>query len=118
MTALRVATLLAEKHDTSVQLVHVKQHPDSRLPAHADQWLSRAGFKRGDVIVRTGTPWLELLRYAEEHGAQLICIAAHGSSGYQALAAGSNARRLLLRSSVPVVVAPAVTKLPIKETVT
>ena len=59
---------------------------------------------------RRGTAWLELLRYSEENNAEIICIAAHGSSGYQVLTAGTNAKRLLLRSTVPVVVAPAVAR--------
>ena len=93
-----------------MHIVHVRPHAEAAIPAGAAEWLRRARLSQGDVVIKTGTAWLELLRYAEDHDAQMICIAAHGNSGYQALAAGSNTRRLLLRSSVPVVVAPAVAK--------
>ena len=109
-TALRIAEQLSNTLSTRVCIVHVRPHADSPMPPSADEWLRRARLDRGDVVIKTGTAWLELLRYAEEHDAVLICIAAHGNSGYQALTAGSNARRLLLRSSVPVVVAPAVAR--------
>lgn len=109
-TALGVAERLSDTLSTRVCILHVVPHPDSPLPAEADEWLQRASLDRSDILVRTGTPWLELVRFAEEQDAAMICIAAHGKSGYQALTAGSNARRLLLRSSVPVVVAPAVAK--------
>ena len=108
LVALQVAEQLSETLTTHVSIVHVRPHADSVVPASAEAWLRRARLNLSDIVIRTGTAWLELLRYAEENHAQLICIAAHGSSGYQALTAGSNARRLLLRSSIPVVVAPAV----------
>lgn len=114
-TAFTVAEALAHTLSTHVAIVYVKPHPDAALPDIADAWLRRARIDRGDVVIKTGTAWLELLRYAEENEAQMICVAAHGNSGYQALSAGSNTRRLLLRSSVPVIVAPAVSKTPTLE---
>lgn len=110
LVALRTAERLSDAMRLPVRILHVKPHADSRLPLAMDEWLKRARLGHDDVIVKNGTPWLELLRYAEENDASLICIGAHGTSGYQALTAGSNARRLVLRSSVPVVVAPAVAK--------
>ena len=120
LVALSVADRLSDVLGARISIVHVKPHVDSAMPREANEWLERARISRGDVVIKYGTAWLELLRYAEENEAQLICVAAHGASGYQALTAGSNTRRLLLRSSVPVVVAPAVASKPkiIKETQT
>jgi nucleotide-binding universal stress UspA family protein len=113
LRALNIAQRVAKTLSTSVTLVHVKPHIDSTLPATAQDWLKHAGVDRDELVIKAGTAWLELLRYAEETDAEFICIAAHGTSGYQALTAGSNARRLVLRSSMPVIMAPTVNA-PIK----
>ena len=110
LLALTLAEQLSDMLSTTVRVVYVNPHADSALPDSATQWLQNAGLESSDVVLRTGTPWLELLRFAEEHDAQMICVAAHGESGYQAMTTGTNTRRLLVRSSVPVIVAPAVAK--------
>jgi nucleotide-binding universal stress UspA family protein len=113
LRALHIAERISKTLSTSITLVHVKPHVDSPLPASAQQWMKLAGVDRRELVVKAGTAWLELLRYGEENNADFICIAAHGASGYQALTAGSNARRLVLRSSMPVIIAPAIAA-PIK----
>lgn len=113
LRAFKIAERMSKALSTSVTLVHVKPHVDSALPVTAQEWLSHAGVDRDQLVIKAGTAWLELVRYAEETDADFICIAAHGTSGYQALTAGSNARRLVLRSSMPVIIAPALNA-PIK----
>ncbi len=55
--------------------------------------------------VRTGTPWKEILEYAERTGIDLIVIGAHGKSPREKLTSmGSVSDRVVDNASVPVFV--------------
>lgn len=54
--------------------------------------------------VRTGTPHQEILDEAEERGAGLIVVAAHGHQGVEQLLFGSNADRIVHHAKCPVLV--------------
>lgn len=53
--------------------------------------------------VAMGTPDEEIVRYASNHGHDLIVIATHGRTGLKHLLLGSVAERVLRQSTVPVV---------------
>ena len=57
---------------------------------------------RVDTSVRTGVPLDELLKAANEAGADLIALGARGTSGLDRLLLGSVAEGALKRASVPV----------------
>ena len=63
----------------------------------------------GDVRleVTAGKPAPEILRVAREHGADLIVMGAHGSTGFRKLFFGSTTERVLRETPVPVLVTPA-----------
>lgn len=56
------------------------------------------------IAVRIGSPAVEICRYAEEAGAQLIVMPSHGRTGIKHFALGSVAERVLRRAPCPVLV--------------
>jgi nucleotide-binding universal stress UspA family protein len=56
--------------------------------------------------VRVGTPYREIVDYADEIGADLVVIGTHGRRGFSRVLLGSVATRVIRTSSVPVLVVP------------
>jgi nucleotide-binding universal stress UspA family protein len=56
------------------------------------------------VAVHIGSPAVEISRYAEEAGAELIVMPSHGRTGIKHFALGSVAERVLRRAPCPVLV--------------
>jgi nucleotide-binding universal stress UspA family protein len=78
-------------------------------------------FCKVDNLVTTGTPWREVVRIANQVGADLIVMGAHGPAGVGELFLGSTAAQtvrhapcpvLLTRSEVPAMPAFAVESMP------
>jgi nucleotide-binding universal stress UspA family protein len=55
-----------------------------------------------EVFVRVGKPAEEILRFAAEHGVDVIAMGTHGRTGIRHLLAGSVAERVVRTSTVPV----------------
>jgi nucleotide-binding universal stress UspA family protein len=108
--ALAEARRLAVLLGTEVVVVHVVDGkpgtggPDTMEAAEADGWLRTAGMPAEGLVVRTGSAWVELARYASEVSPTLMVVGSHGQSGYQPLNIGSTASRVSLHARVPVVV--------------
>jgi nucleotide-binding universal stress UspA family protein len=104
--ALVEARSLARLLQARVAMVHVvtdspmKWHPGSCESA----WMSRMSVGLEGLMVRSGRPWSELSRVAEETGATAVVVGSHGASGYQPLALGSNVRRLSLIAPCPIII--------------
>ena len=60
--------------------------------------------KDAHIAVHNGSPAVEVARYAEEVGAELIVMPSHGRTGIKHFALGSIAERVLRRASCPVLV--------------
>jgi nucleotide-binding universal stress UspA family protein len=103
--ALAEARRLAALLGTSVEVVHVVEAgaADAGDAARARAWLSAAGVSRGDLLVRHGSAFVELARYAAEVLPTLVVVGSHGLSGYQPLAIGSTASRVSVHARCPVV---------------
>jgi len=54
----------------------------------------------------SGTPWREIVTYAEMYDCDLIVAGTHGRTGIARLVEGSVAERIVRASSVPVLVVP------------
>jgi nucleotide-binding universal stress UspA family protein len=101
--ARRLATLLR----TDVVVVHVADNHGVTGAAGVDGaelWLRSAGLPAEALVVRRGSAWVELARFASEVGPSLVVVGSHGRSGYQPLNIGSTASRLSLHARCPVVV--------------
>ena len=105
--ALDEARRLAERMHLRVELLHVLEgfrREPSWTPTPSDvAWLRGAGLTPDAVVVRSGTPWLEIVRYAEDRPADLVVIGTHGRTGFQPISLGGTASRLAILSPRPVV---------------
>jgi len=110
--------------NATVKLLHVARVPDNvygaddRLVAYADQeiarleaqhldYLATAEAYLGDVpverAVRFGDPVHEILREAEQWGADLIAVTTAGRSGLGRMVLGSVAEQVFRKAGLPVV---------------
>jgi nucleotide-binding universal stress UspA family protein len=111
--ALDEGRRLAGRLGVGVELLHVKEGfrgEQEWTPRAGDlAWLGRAGIAPEAVVVRSGTPWLEIVRYAQERKAEMVIVGTHGTTGFQPLTLGATAARLAILSPRPVVLVGAKT---------
>ena len=131
--ALRYATAIAERFQTSLTLLTVN---DPLLAEAAElragpEWLSddsdhelhrffqqtfehRAVFPiEVEFLVTTGQPAPEILRVARERRCELIVMSTHGLTGVRKLFFGATTERVLRETHIPVLVTPAVDSGPL-----
>lgn len=79
-----------------------------------DQFITtHVGTERKVVpVVRAGVPEVEIIRFAEEEGIDLIVLATHGWTGLRHILMGSVAEKVLRGSTVPVL---TVKPIPMRE---
>ena len=105
--ALEAARRFAKRLGSGVEIVHVLERftpGDWRGDAAAGAWLAQTRVAAESITVRSGFPWVELVRLADELSPTMIVVGSHGSSGFQPLALGSTASRLGILSPYPVLV--------------
>jgi nucleotide-binding universal stress UspA family protein len=100
MEARRLAAMLGAQLD----IVHVADGGGGWTGAGGQDWLDGLGLSAEQLIVRFGSPWVELARYAAEVTPTLLVVGSHGASGYQPLGIGSTAARVAVQARFPVVV--------------
>jgi nucleotide-binding universal stress UspA family protein len=66
--------------------------------------LKETEYQRIPIVVRIGSPPVEITRYAEESDAELIVMPSHGRTGIQHFALGSVAERVIRKAHCPVLV--------------
>lgn len=107
--ALATGRELADRQGWQVCLVHVRRK-DTRgwQPARRETaWLEEQGLDTEAVRVRTGEPWVELVKAADELSAAWLVAGTHGESGFQPFRLGTTASQVALRSRSPVVLVSA-----------
>lgn len=57
---------------------------------------------RVEPVVKTGNPIVEIRRFAEQEGADIIVMATHGRTGLRHMMMGSVAEKVVRLSSIPV----------------
>jgi nucleotide-binding universal stress UspA family protein len=121
--ALRAAVELAADNDAELILVHVWHPPyvgpevmfpdvlAADLRRESERELDRVktevvrhGFERVRTVFLVGTPWNEIVHYAERHAVDLIVMGTHGRSGIKRVLLGSVAERVVRHASCPVLV--------------
>jgi nucleotide-binding universal stress UspA family protein len=105
--ALETARGLASRLGARIEIVHVIERygdTDWLTDGPALEWLQRLGIDRDALVVRSGFPWVELVRHAHDSPPIMIVVGSHGSSGFQPLALGSTAGRMGVLSPYPVLV--------------
>jgi len=105
--ALDEGRRLAARFRLPLELLHVRdgfRREGNWIPGSGEAlWLREVGLSPEDVVIRTGTPWLELVRYAQERPASVVVVGTHGSTGFQPLSLGGTSARLAILSPCPVV---------------
>lgn len=56
------------------------------------------------AVIRTGKPFIEIIKTAEEESADLILIATHGHTGVEHILFGSTAEKVVRKAHCPVLV--------------
>lgn len=105
--AMESARVFADRLSATLDVVHVVERFGSFDWTGDDgalSWLEHAGVQRSALVVRSGFPWVELVRYAHERTPLMIVVGSHGTSGFQPLALGSTAGRMGVLSPYPVLV--------------
>ena len=114
--ALNLALLFAEQYQAALHLLHVL--PTSRettvysqgevetvtidlqnvVPEEAQVWCEVT------TAVRVGTPYREILEYADEHDVDMICLGVSGSGGELQTLLDSHVEPVLRQASCPVLI--------------
>ncbi len=98
--AFAYAVSLADLYKASITFIHVL----SEIPDILDKNVLGEGFVTDDIIVVRGNPVEEILKYCEEKNCDLIVMGTHGHGTLADVMMGSTARRVLRRSTKPVLV--------------
>ncbi len=81
-------------------LEEIRASLESALKAIPDpQWAAGKTIHR---VLRTGTPFLEVVRYAQEADIDVIVVGTHGRSGLTHMLLGSTAERIVRKAPCPV----------------
>jgi len=105
--AVLEARRVARATGATLESVHVR--PGLRrellvLDGDERTWLESVGLDEAGLRLRCGTPWIELVRLAREHEAEMVVVGAHGAAGFQPVGLGSTAERLALMAPSPVLI--------------
>jgi nucleotide-binding universal stress UspA family protein len=95
--ALKYARELATILDARLYVLHVKERDQPQLPTESTV--------HPDLELRSGTPGVEIVRYASEHDIDLIVMGTHGRHGAHALT-GSVTEKVVHTSPCPVLTLP------------
>jgi nucleotide-binding universal stress UspA family protein len=116
------AQSFGELYSSRIYLLHVMDAKESHHrredeAAQALEHFVEANVKEPDGIhqvVRKGIPWVEIQRFADEEGIDMIVMATHGRTGFRHVLLGSVAEKVVRLASVPVL---AVKPQPIRDSV-
>lgn len=92
---------------SSFEVIHekIKESATSALKEAAEELRKKWGVEVESRLLY-GHPADAIIEYAEEVGADLICVASRGRSGIEKLLLGSTTDRLVHHASCPVLVVP------------
>jgi nucleotide-binding universal stress UspA family protein len=111
LAAMEYASSFGLLYSSNLFLLHVIDHresPHGRTEDEARKALDNFVEKRinPDVnlvpVIRFGNPALEIRRFAEEEGMDLVVMATHGRTGLRHIVMGSVAEKVVRQSNVPV----------------
>lgn len=123
--ALKVAAMLAKKHDAEIYLLHMMEIPMQQIDpinAHSDvpealffmrlahkkfEDLMNSDYLKGITVhetVKADITFNDIKDACKEYGVDLIVMGSHGASGLKEMFIGSNAEKVVRTSDVPVLV--------------
>ena len=92
-------TLLARKRDDAVITKYIDDFCDQVLSAGPEE-----SYIKYEITLKMGHPVEKIIEYAEEGQYDLMVMAAHGHSMLEDAVLGTTTRRVLRRSTIPVLV--------------
>jgi universal stress protein A len=124
LVALKYTSALAEAFRADVLVCHVLERPDflAQLPPvgegyfppnlpeiqekqariHTEQQLAQTGLSNARVVIRVGTPYLEVVNTAKEENVDLVIVGTHGRSAIAQLLLGAVAEKVVRLAPCPV----------------
>jgi nucleotide-binding universal stress UspA family protein len=111
LAAMEYASSFGLLYSSNLFLLHVVDHREGhhgRTEEEARKALDNFVEKRisRDInlvpVVRFGNPALEIRKFAEEEGMDLVVMATHGRTGLRHIVMGSVAEKVVRQSNVPV----------------
>lgn len=111
----------AEQYDAELHVLHViPENESTSIVGHGDERLDTLEARGHDAItplvedastrdlsvtsaIEVGTPYREILSYADEHDVDLIVMSTHGRSGVGRVVMGSVTERVIRVGETPVV---------------
>lgn len=105
LAAMEFASSFGLRYMSKLYLLHVVEaghleEGKTALKEFAEKNLSPE--PRVEPVVKAGNPIVEIMRFAEQEGADIIVMATHGRTGLRHVMMGSVAERVVRHSSIPV----------------
>jgi len=119
--AFSLARQVAEKFEAEISLLHVLEVqlpplvfepsgagagvPEQQRAKHAEARLEGFGARLGediDTMVTSGTPHVEIVKFAEDNAIDMIVMATHGRGFFSHVILGSTTERVVRRAPCPV----------------
>jgi universal stress protein A len=111
LAAMEYASSLGLIYSSRLFLIHCVDHRDGQHGGNGEQarkaleeFIDRRVSRDISLVpvVRFGSPALEIVRFAEEEGIDLVVMATHGRTGLRHILLGSVAEKVVRQSGVPV----------------
>ncbi len=103
--ALRQAVNLSQKFGSKMTMIYVESGKGKDVVSGINEVIAKVKkntFKDIDLVIKKGKMHKEVAKTAEELGADLIAMGAHGTSGFEEFWIGSNAYRVVNSTETPV----------------
>jgi len=88
---------LEEFPSVSLEEVHSLRHKSTEQLL-SELWEKIPARLRGETVIRSGTPFLEIVRYARERETDLIVLTTHGRTGLKYMIMGSVAEKVVRKA--------------------
>jgi nucleotide-binding universal stress UspA family protein len=105
LAAMEYASSFGLRYMSKLYLLHVVeagQVEEGRIALKEFVEKNLSPEPRVEPVVKTGNPVVEIMRFAEQEGADIIVMATHGRAGLRHMMMGSVAERVVRLSSIPV----------------
>ena len=94
-------------------LAEYRERSEQAAMERLEEWGSRLQDLSYDILLKRGTPSLEIVRTVQEEGCDMIIMGSHGQTGFRHMLFGSTAERVVRRAPCPVLTVPTPTVSPI-----
>jgi len=94
------------KKDISQEAIDMLEKRVSRFCREVNEELGAHAFETDDIVVKRGKPVETILQEAKARTCDLIVMGTHGHGGFREAVMGSNSKRVIRQSKIPVLIVP------------